>query len=389
MTSIEGVPYVYEEGECSGLKEEFDLDTRILEAVGKTGPTEDTISIQVDQKYPRKVSKIGSQRKPILKQHLTKFILQNLDVFAWSHAYMVGIDPSVMCHHLNIDPIKEGMRQYRRPVSGERAIALKEDVDHLLEVGLIKESLYPDWLPNPVLVKKPNGNWRTCVDFTDLNRACPKVGFPLPRIDQLVDATTCHALLCFMDAYSGYNQIPMYEPNQEHTSFITYIGLYYYIEMLFGLINARATYQILVNMIFKEQIGKTMKVYVDDMLVKSKEACDHIKHLGEMFKILRKYRMKLNPQKCEFGVKSGKFLGFIVNYKGIDANIAKIQAVMEMKSPTCVKQVQSLTGRIAALNRFVSKSSDRCNEFFAALKKIGNNFVWTPECEEAFQKIKQ
>ncbi|XP_074352841.1 uncharacterized protein LOC141691993 [Apium graveolens] len=98
--------------------------------------------------------------------------------------------------------ILQGIRQKRRPVSGERAITLKEEVDRLLEVGLIKESFYPEWLVNPVLVKKPNGKWRTCVDFTDLNKACPKDSFPLPRIDQLVDATAGHALLSFMDAYS-------------------------------------------------------------------------------------------------------------------------------------------------------------------------------------------
>ena len=130
-----------------------------------------------------------------------------------------------MCHHLNIHPNKKGVRQKHRPVSGERAVALKEEVDKLLEVGLIRESYYPEWLANPVLVKKPNGKWRTCVDFTDLNKTCPKDSFPLPRIDQLVDSTAGHALLSFMDAYSGYNQIPMYEPDQEHTSFITDRGL--------------------------------------------------------------------------------------------------------------------------------------------------------------------
>ncbi|XP_063948111.1 uncharacterized protein LOC108203333 [Daucus carota subsp. sativus] len=174
-----------------------------------------------------------------------------------------------------------------------------------------------------------------------------------------------------MDAYSGYNQIPMYGPDQEHTSFITDRGLYCYIGMPFGLINAGATYQRLVSMMFKDQIGKTMEVYVDDMLVKSKEAQDHIQHLAEMFDILKKYRMKLNPQKCVFGVESGKFLGFMVNHRGIEANPAKIKALLDMKSPQNVKQVQSLTGRIAALNRFVSKSSDRCKEFFKAIKDAG------------------
>ncbi|XP_074347624.1 uncharacterized protein LOC141686489 [Apium graveolens] len=132
-----------------------------------------------------------------------------------------------------------------------------------------------------------------------------------------------------------------------------------------------------------------MEVYVDDMLVKSEVTSDHIKHLMEMFNILRRFRMKLNPQKCVFGVESGKFLGFIVNHRGIEANPAKIKALLDMKSPTNVKQVQSLTGRIAALNRFVSKSSDRCKEFFKAFKLAGKDFIWTSECEEAFKRIKE
>ena len=147
---------------------------------------------------------------------------------------------------------------------------MKEEVDKLLSNGFIKESFYPSWLANPVLVKKPNCKWRTYLDFTDLNKAYPKDSFPLPRIDQLVDMTSRHELLSFMDAYSGYNQIPMHIPDQEHTSFITDRKLYCYKVMSFGLKNAGATYQRLINMMFKEQIGRTIEVYVDDMLVKSK-----------------------------------------------------------------------------------------------------------------------
>ena len=128
-----------------------------------------------------------------------------------------------------------------------------------------------------------------------------------------MDATSGNQLLNFMDAYSGYNQIPMLILDQEHTSFIIDRGLYWYKVMSFGLKNAGVTYQCLVNMMFKEQIGKTMEVYVDDMLVKSKAAWDHVTYLAEMFKILRVYRMKLNPLKCAFGVYSGKFLGFMAN----------------------------------------------------------------------------
>ncbi|KAL5547002.1 hypothetical protein UlMin_006689 [Ulmus minor] len=243
------------------------------------------------------------------------------------------------------------------------------------------------WIANVVLVKKANGNWRVCVDFTDLNKACLKDIFSLPRIDQLVDSTARHELLSFMDTYSGYNQIRMHQPDQEHTAFLTDQGLYCYKVMPFGLKNAGATYQRLVNKMFKQQIGKTMEVYVDDMLVKSLKADEHINNLREYFEVLREYKMKLNPAKCAFGVTSGKFLGFMVNHRGIEANPVKIQALLDMESPRKVKEVQSLTGRVAALNRFISRTTDKCQPFFRALRK-GKDFSWPAECEQSFQELK-
>ena len=152
-----------------------------------------------------------------------------------------------------------------------------------------------------------------CVDFTDLNRACLKDSFSLPMIDQLVDSTAGHKLLTFMDAFSGYNQIRMAEEDQEKTSFITSQELYCYKVMPFGLKNVGATYQRLVNRMFSKQIDRNMEVYVDDMLVKSREELVHLDDLKEMFTTLKQYQMKLNPAKCVFGVASGKFLGFMVS----------------------------------------------------------------------------
>ena len=146
-----------------------------------------------------------------------------------------------------------------------------------------------------------------CVDFTDLNKACPKDSFPLPRIDQLVESTAEHKLLTFMNAFSGYNQIKMAEEDQEKTAFITSQGLYCYKVMPFGLKNVGETYQRLVNRMFREQIGRNMEVYVDDMLVKSKEELTHLDHLKETFATFRRYHMKLNPSMCTFGVALGKF----------------------------------------------------------------------------------
>ena len=214
-----------------------------------------------------------------------------------------------------------------------------DEVTKLLAAGFIREVHYPEWLANVVLVKKANGKWRMCVDFTDLNKACPKDSFPLLRIDQLVDSTTGQKLLTFMDAFSGYNQIRMAEEDQEKTSFITSQGLYYYKVMPFGLKNARATYQRLVNRMFSKQIGRNMEVYVDNMLVKSREELTHLDDLKEMFTTLKQYQMKLNPAKCVFGVVSGKFLGFMVSQRGIEANSEKVQAIINMSSPKTMKEV--------------------------------------------------
>ena len=167
-----------------------------------------------------------------------------------------------------------------------------------------------------VVVLKKGGKWRVCVDYTDLNDACPKDSFPLPRIDQIVDVLAGHGMLSFLDAYSGYHQIPMYPLDAEKTTFITPHGLFCYNVMPFGLKNLGATYQRLVTKMFRPLLGKTIKVYIDDMLVKSKERLDHATHLQEAFELLKAYHMKLNPSKCGFEVSAGWFLGFMVTRRG-------------------------------------------------------------------------
>ena len=173
--------------------------------------------------------------------------------------------------------------------------------------------------------------------------------------------------------------------DQEKTSFVTRQGTYCYRVMPFGLKNAGATYQMLVNRMFHKQIGTSMEVYIDDILVKSTTAELHIAHPSEAFQTLREYNMKLNPAKCAFRVSAGKFLGFIVNNRGIEANPDKIKVVLGMPPPSSIKEVQRLTGRIAALSRFVSKASDKCQPLFQVLKKA---FQWDANCEEAFSALK-
>ena len=179
-----------------------------------------------------------------------------------------------------------------------------------------------------------------------------------------------------MDAFSGYNQIKLDKADQEKTSFITRQGLFCYKVMPFELKNASATYQRLMNKMFAHQIRRNVQVYMDEMLVKSIRE-DHLNDLQETSDTLRFYNMKLNPSKCAFGLTVGKFFRFMVSQRGIEVNPDKIQAIMELAQPKTVKEVQSLNGKVATLNRFVSRATDKCQPFFRTLKK---SFEWTTEC---------
>ena len=242
-------------------------------------PVEELEEIILDESRPRRMTRMGTLASPMIRQDLAGFLRMNQDVFAWSHEDMPGIDPSVIVHRLNVNPASSPIRQKKRVFAQKRDKAVAEEVRKLLEAGFIREVYYPDWLANVVMVKKNNRKWRMCVDFTDLNKACPKDSYPLPRIDTLVDSTARHELLSFMDAFSGYNQIKMKEEDQEKTSFVTSQGLFCYKVMPFGLKNAGATYQRLMNKMFTHQLGRNVQVYVDDMLVKSVPENDHLNDL--------------------------------------------------------------------------------------------------------------
>jgi len=200
-----------------------------------------------------------------------------------------------------------------------------------MDAGIIREIQYTSWVSNVVMVKKSNGKWRMCTDYTDLNKACPKDSYPLPNIDKLVDNAAGYKYLSFMDAYSGYNQIPMYPDDEEKIAFITEKGVFCYKMMPFGLKNAGATYQKMMNTVFKDFIGNQIEVYMDDMIVKTPAGRDPITDLEKIFAQMRKYNLRLNPAKCTFCVEAGKFLRFMLTHRGIEVNPEKCKAVVEMQ----------------------------------------------------------
>ncbi|KAL0428188.1 UNVERIFIED_CONTAM: Retrovirus-related Pol polyprotein from transposon gypsy [Sesamum latifolium] len=284
-------------------------------------PVEEFKTVELIAHQPDKITRIGSGMSKMVETLMIEFLKENVDMFAWS--------PS-------------GFKE--------------EKVRKLSAAGYVSEVQYTDWLANVVVVPKASEKWRMCTDFIDLNKACPKDPYPLPRIDLLVDSTARYELFNMMDAYQGYHQIFMAEEDRIKTSFIT-------------------------------DQGSTMEVYVNDILVKSTEG-DHLKELKRAFGIMRAYGMKLNPSKCTFGVQGGKFLGYMVSKKGIEANPEKIQAIIGLQSPRTLNEMQKLTGKITSLSRFISRFADKSLLFFKALGKA-KEFKWTEECEQALNNLKQ
>ena len=281
---------------------------------------------------------------------------------------MTGISPAHASHKLNVSLSTKPVRQKVRHFYPDRHLVIQTGVDNLLQNGFIRAVKYPEWLANVVVVPKKGNKWRVCVDYTDLNDACPKDSFLLPRIDQIMDASAGHGMISFLDAFSGYHQIPMHHPDTEKMSFITPHGLYCYNVMPFGLKNVRETYQRLVTKMFRPLLDSTMEVYIDDMLVKSKLHSDHVDHLQQTFNLLREYGMKLNPLKCAFGVSADRFLGFMVTQRGIEANPAQLKSILQSPAPSSKKGIQQLIGRLAALGRFISQFTDRLKPFFTTLR---------------------
>ncbi|KAF8088713.1 hypothetical protein N665_0532s0073 [Sinapis alba] len=248
---------------------------------------------------PSKIVSVGAYFSDKLQKEIITFLKRHASTFPWKTADMKGIDPTIVAHELNGDP---------------------------------------KWLANPVVGKKKNGNWRVCIfglqpdhdAFSGYN-----------QIDRFVESTTGNELLTFMDAFLGYNQIMMHPDDREKTTFITDRGTYCYKVMPFGLKNA--------------------EVYIDNMLVKSLRAADHLEHQHGCFKMLNEYGMKLNLAKCTFSVKSGEFLGYIVTQRGIEANLKQISTILNPLSPKNNKE----------------------------LLYENKKFFWDGKCEEEFTQLKQ
>ncbi|XP_020964004.1 uncharacterized protein LOC110265374 [Arachis ipaensis] len=289
-----------------------DLDIRI-EDKPRPEPEEDMEKFQIG-KSADQFTFVNRNLPHELKGPLMEIVRANDDLFAWTPSDMPGLDPEATSHRLAIKPDAKPVAQRRRKISQERAEEVARQTAGLLEAGFIKELEYSTWLSNVVL-------------------------------------------------------IPMHRPDKDKTAFITPGGTYCYKVMPFGLKNAGATYQRLMSRVFHDLIGKSVEVYVDDILVKTAEPNKLIDDLQAIFKALRMFNMRLNPLKCAFAMEAGKFLRFMITQRGVEANPDKCEAVLKMTSPGCIKDVQRLTGKLTALSRFLGASAERAIPFFNLMKK--------------------
>jgi hypothetical protein len=231
---------------------------------------------------------------------------------------MPKIHREMIEHHLKIYSDVRLVQQKPRKQSVERQNFIHQEIKKLLDTDFIRQVHHLSWLANPVVIPKAGEKLQMCIDYTSLNKTCPKDPFPLMRIDQIMDSTSGCDLLCFLDAYSNFYQIPMSREDEEHTAFITVDGLFCYVSMPYGLKNALPSFVRDMHKIFGELSRDLVEVYVDDIIVKVKSRASLLNNLALVFGWLRLIHTKLNPNKCMFGDTTVKLFVFLVSYRGIE-----------------------------------------------------------------------
>eukprot|EP00253_Pinus_taeda_P005732 PITA_05732 len=248
---------------------------------------------------------------------------------------MPGIDPSIVQHEIKTYENAKPVCQRLWSVNPRKAAAIKAEVEKLLKAGFIYPVPLTDWVSNPVPVDKKQGTIRVCIDFRDLNKACPKDNYPMPFIDQIIDECAGNEIISFMDGFSGYNQISIRPKDQHKTTFICPWGTFTYRKMPFGLKNAGATFQQAMSYAFRD-IKHIIKAYLDDLVAHSQKRTDHPSHLRMVFERCRFYKIRLNPTKCVFAVTSGRLLGSIVSNEGIQVDPFKVEAIVRLPPPSSI-----------------------------------------------------
>ncbi|GJY91013.1 reverse transcriptase domain-containing protein [Tanacetum coccineum] len=339
--------------ECRRLEKKQMIEGESSKEEKEVAATEEVL---VNPSFPHQRVAIGGGLSEACRDQLKCLLKDNMGVFAWEPSDMTCVARQIIKHMLNVNPSMDPVCQKRRTFSMEKSKVVTNKVTEWVKAGIVRPVRYPTYISNPVLVKKEDGTWRMCIDFKILNSACLKDYYPLPNIDCKVESVMGFRYKCFLDAYQGYHQIQMAKEDEEKMAFYTDQGTYCYTKMPFGLKNAGATYQRLVDSTFQSQIRRNLEAYADDIVIKSKDEKILLADIAETFDNLKRINMKLNPK----------------NGPPIPTNIEG-DAKLERK-----------TG---------SPSAERSLPFFNTLKNITkenkHEYRWTKEAEEAFQQMKK
>ncbi|XP_057532797.1 uncharacterized protein LOC130810672 [Amaranthus tricolor] len=267
----------------------------------------------------------------------------------------------------------------------KEAQELQRQVEDLMKRGYVRESLSPCAVPT-LLVPKKDGTWRMCIDSRSVNNITIKYRFPIPRIDDILDELGGSQWFSKVDLRSGYHQIRMKTGDEWKTAFKTKYGLYEWLVMPFGLTGAPSTFMRLMNEILRPFLGKFIVVYLDDILIYSKDIAAHLDHLQQLFEVLRKQRLYAKLEKCNFLLPEVSFLGYIVGREGVKVDPTKIQAIQDWPIPTTLTQIRSLHGLASFYRRFIRDFSSVMAPITECTKQ--GKFNWTPKAQQAFETLK-
>ena len=317
-------------------------------------------------------------------QQLKQLVSQNADVFALNESEL-GYT-TVVEHHVDTGdhaPIKQPFR--RVPFVHRDVIAGM--VKSMEQQGVIRPSTSP-WGSPVVLIPKKGGTKRFCVDYRRLNAITKKDVYPLPRIDDILDTLGGNKYFTSLDLASGYWQVGMDEESAPKSAFVTHCGLFEFVRMPFGMCNAPATFQRLIEVVLTGLLWKECFAYIDDVLVSSPDFESHLAHLQKVFDRLRKAGLRLKTKKCRFLKPTVSYLGHLVTSEGIQPDPEKTSRVIGYPAPTDINEVRSFLGLASYYRRFVPGFAQIAAPLHSLLKKEAH-FYWSPECQRAFERLKQ